>query len=174
MTITERPKPRSDQESTLCDSLGPQTFRKMCDLWCWNRAEVTGSYMVQKACASQRQLCIIEEFMNATWPNIALLHEFHVTATGLLIKWDWWSKLLQNAYERITALSCPTYVKVAPQTCHGDSAPPQRPAIVHSQDVQEKAETLESTCWSWLVHIFPLKVSESTPSPANVRNIALT
>lgn len=37
----DRPKPRSHQESIHWDSLGPQTFRKMCDLSCWHRAEVT-------------------------------------------------------------------------------------------------------------------------------------
>lgn len=93
----DRPKPRSHQESIHWDSLGPQTFWKMCDLSCWHRAEVTRflhgtALFVWSLCISKT--IIIEECMNATWRNIALLLEFHFNVTRLLINWGWWSKLL--------------------------------------------------------------------------------
>lgn len=93
----DRPKPRSHQESIHWDSLGPQTFWKMCDLSCRHRAEVTRflhgtALFVWSLCISKT--IIIEECMNATWRNIALLLEFHFNVTRLLINWGWWSKLL--------------------------------------------------------------------------------
>lgn len=59
---------------------------------------------------------------------------------------------------------------IAPQSYHGNSAPPQRPAIAHSQDVQQKAKTLE---WTWhhgwpTLALLKLKVSLHQKVPEKV------